>query len=520
MNKIHREGVDINTAFLAAAKRLRYSASRTKASILGRQEDINFPNSASLFSRGGIKETLRSIGQFGFRLAKPIFRPIAFRLRRYLIEGLRQDVLQEIQRTSAATVQELQAIRKSLRQDVENSLGVSRQEIQKASTTATAQELQAVKESLRQEVAHSLDVSRQEIQKASTTATAQELQAVRETLRQEVANSLGVSRQAIQKGTTTTTAQDLQAVRESLRQEIADSLGMLRQELQIRNDALMPRLDRIEQYSYATARRVAINCDSGEILVRTEVGFVLCAATDHALLASLVEAGELELGTRLLIQKFLKPGDVYVDVGANIGMHILAAARTMQGQGKIIAFEPFEPTKRMLEKTVWMNGFSDITEIHQAAVSNVSGRQNLYLGATSGHHSLFNLDTSEDISKKPVEVPLVRMDEIIPSDQKINLLKIDAEGAELEVIESGASLIMSNPDIALIVEFGPSHLRRRGHTPKQWLKTFTKLGLNYQAINASSGALEAWSIEQLEQVDSVNLFFSRDNSQAWSRLKA
>ena len=520
MNKIHREGTDINTAFLAAAKRLRYSASRTKASILGRQEEINFPDSASLFSRVGMQEALRSIGQFGFRLAKPVFRPIAFRLRRYLIEGLRQDVLLEIQRTSATTAQELQAVRRSLRQEVEHSLDVSRQEIQKATTTTTVQELQAVKESLRQEVEHSLDVSRQEIQKASTTATAQELQAVRESLRQEVANSLGVSRQEIQKTSTSTTAQELQAVRESLRQEIADSLGMLRHELQIRNDALMPRLDRIEQYSYATARRVAINCDSGEVLVRTEVGFVLCAATDHALLASLVEAGELELGTRLLIQKFLKPGDVYVDVGANIGMHILAAARAMQGQGKIIAFEPFEPTKRMLEKTVWMNGFSGITEIHQAAVSNVSGRQNLYLGATSGHHSLFNLETPEDLSKKPVEVPLVRMDEIIPPDQRINLLKIDAEGAELEVIESGASLIMSNPDIALIVEFGPSHLRRRGHTPKQWLKTFTKLGLNYQAINASSGSLEAWSIEQLEQVDSVNLFFSRNNSQAWSRLKA
>jgi FkbM family methyltransferase len=452
MNKIHREGVDINTAFLAAAKRLRYSASRTKASILGRQEDINFSNSASLFSRGGIKGTLRSIGQFGFRLAKPIFRPIAFRLRRYLIEGLRQDILQEIQRTSATNVQELQAIRKSLRQ----------------------------------EVAHSLDVSRQEIQKGATTIA----------------------------------APDLQAVRESLRQEIADSLGMLRQELQIRNDALVPRLDRIEQYSYATARRVAITCDSGEVLVRTEVGFVLCAATDHAMLACLVDTGELELGTRLLIQKFLKPGDVYVDVGANIGMHVLAAARAMQGQGKIIAFEPFEPTKRMLEKTVRMNGFSDMTEIHQAAVSNVSGRQNLYLGVASGHHSLFKLDTSEDISKRPVEVALVRMDEVMPSKQRINLLKIDAEGAELDVVESSASLIRNNPDIALIVEFGPSHLRRTGHTPKQWLGTFTKLGLNYQVINVYSGTLEAWPIEQLEQVDSVNLFFSRDNSQAWSRLKA
>jgi len=261
-----------------------------------------------------------------------------------------------------------------------------------------------------------------------------------------------------------------------------------------------------------------MNCGAGEVLVKTEVGFLLCAATDHGLLSCLLETGELERGTRILIQKYLRPGNVFIDVGANVGLHTLAAARAMRGQGKIIAFEPFEPTMRMLEKSIWMNGFSSMTEIHQAAVSNAAGRQQLFIGATSGHHSLFALEPSPNNAQGPVEVPLVRLDSVIAAGQRIDLMKIDAEGAELEVIEGAVSLIADNPEIALIVEFGPSHLRRTGRTPSQWLDSFNQLGLYYRVINNESGALEKWSLDALEQVESVNLFFARPESPAWERL--
>ena len=290
------------------------------------------------------------------------------------------------------------------------------------------------------------------------------------------------------------------------------------QEIQMRSDRLAARLDRIEGLSTVTARRVAITCANGEALVRTEVGFVICPADDHTLLACLIETGELERGTRILIQKFLKPGDVYVDVGAHVGMHVLAAARAMEGRGKIIAFEPFKPTVRMLEKSLLMNGFSDMAEVHQAAVSSSLGLQKLHLGTTNGHHSLFELNVPPDLAEEPVEVPVVRLDGVIPAGQRIDLLKIDAEGAELDVIEGGASLITGNSDIALIVEFGPSHLRRTGRTASQWLGGFAGLGLDYRVINDVTGALETWSLQRLEAIDSVNLFFSRNDSKAWSRL--
>ena len=276
-------------------------------------------------------------------------------------------------------------------------------------------------------------------------------------------------------------------------------------------------LERIEQYALASARRVAIHCGPGEILVRTEVGYILCSPSDHAVLACLLDSGDLERGTRYLLQNFLKPNNVFIDIGANLGMHTLAAARAMHGQGRIIAFEPFEPTQRLLTKSIWMNGFSEMTEIHQSAVSNRSGHQSLFLGASSGHHSLFQLTAASSLASQPVNVPIVRLDDVVPNSTLVDLIKIDVEGAELNVLESAKSLIASNPSIALIVEFGFAHLARTGHTTKDWLTAFHDLGLVYRAINADTGQLEEWTAAQLEAVDSINLFFARPKSIAWAK---
>lgn len=301
---------------------------------------------------------------------------------------------------------------------------------------------------------------------------------------------------------------------ETLQRTHAETLQLQRAQTETLEE-LQPRFDRIEQYGLATARRVAVNCGPGEVLVRTEVGYILCSAADHAVLAELLEAGEPEQGIRLLIQRLVGPGDVFVDVGAHLGLHTLAAARAMNGHGRIVAFEPFEPTQRLLQMSVLMNGFSAMVEIHQAAVSNHSGRQQLFLGMMSGHHSLFPPDLPAGTGDLSVEVPLVRLDDVMKAAPTIDLLKIDAEGAEMEVLDGARSLIEHNHEIALIVEFGPSHLRRRGLSARAWLSSFERLGFTHQVIVADSGCLEDWSIEQLEEAESVNLLFARADAHAW-----
>jgi hypothetical protein len=119
-----------------------------------------------------------------------------------------------------------------------------------------------------------------------------------------------------------------------------------------------------------------------------------------------------------------------------------------------------------------------------------------------------------------VQVDLTSLDEIIDPDLTIHLLKIDAEGAELDVIDGAARLLNSNPQIKLIVELGLSHLERAGHTIEDWLEKFRKLGFDYQIIDANSGELEAYCFEKLKASESVNLFFAKAKNAQSSGTKA
>jgi FkbM family methyltransferase len=307
--------------------------------------------------------------------------------------------------------------------------------------------------------------------------------------------------------------QELQLARDSFERTIISAQPDLKY-----LEASRDQLERIERYAFASARRVAVGGDPGEVLVRTSVGYLLCAASDYPLLATLVDVGELEAGTRQLIQRLVRPGETFVDIGANVGIHTLAAASAMQGRGRIVAFEPHPVTHGLLRKSLMLNGFTALAETHQAAVSNHTGRMPLHLGSTSGHHSLYPLE-GEQPTATTVEVPLLRLDDVIAADLPVDLIKIDVEGAELDVLDGAAATVGRNHDIALIVEFGFSHLRRTGHSTQDWLLAFERFGFGFQAIEPSTGTLLDWNAAQLESVDSINLLFARPASKAWERAR-
>lgn len=284
--------------------------------------------------------------------------------------------------------------------------------------------------------------------------------------------------------------------------------------IQDRLGQIQAGVSRAEQFSAASARRIAVACGPDELLIRTEVGYVLCAASDPALISVLIEGGELEPGTRQLIQRLLRPGDVFIDVGANIGMHTLAAAHAMQGHGRIIAFEPFEQTARLLSRTVWMNGFGDMVSVHAAAAAAREGAQTLYIGATSGHNSLYELPQAAGAGRT-VEVRTQQVDAAIPAGAPVRLIKIDVEGAELDVLAGCGATISGNPDIALIVEFDQAHLRRAGRATADWLAAFERFGLEYRVVDEATGVVETWTTARLERAGTANLFFARSQSPAW-----
>ena len=180
------------------------------------------------------------------------------------------------------------------------------------------------------------------------------------------------------------------------------------------------------------------------------------------------------------------------------------------------------PTFELMQKTIWLNGFSEMVESHLAAAFNLTGRRELHLGLSSGHHSLFPVERpsgSQAAGTEGTEVSLVKLDDVLASREKLDVIKIDAEGAELEVLEGATAVIERSPQIALVVEFGPSHLRRARRSTSDWFGQFAKRGLKYRAIHELTGALEDRTPEQLERAVSTNLLFARAEARAWRKAE-
>ena len=190
----------------------------------------------------------------------------------------------------------------------------------------------------------------------------------------------------------------------------------------------------------------------------------------------------------------------------------------MQGNGRVIAFEPFPRTSELLKRTVMMNGLASFCDVHQEAVSDQPGEKDLFVGRVSAHHSLIELDDLVSASSPPVKVPVVRLDDVIAPLDTVDLIKIDVEGMELEVLNGARRIVAENPKIAIIVEFGPSHLYRSGHSAASWLDSFTNLGFDRRVIDPVTGRLSTASIEELADVESTNLLFAATQSPVWERL--
>jgi FkbM family methyltransferase len=134
------------------------------------------------------------------------------------------------------------------------------------------------------------------------------------------------------------------------------------------------------------------------------------------------------------LKRILRPGQVYMDIGANIGTLVLTASPIVEPGGKVIAVEAHPVTFKHLEANVALNKFSNIFLVNSAA------------GERQGHIFFSNIN-SDDQNKvllqhsKGIEVKVDKLDNIFAAEPRIDLLKIDVEGYEKFVLQGAASTL-------------------------------------------------------------------------------
>jgi hypothetical protein len=161
-----------------------------------------------------------------------------------------------------------------------------------------------------------------------------------------------------------------------------------------------------------------------------------------------------------------------------------------------------------------LNGLSWV-EVRDQAVGEKAGRLTFHVSDIIGHSSLYALPEAEEA--RTVEVEVVRLDDVAPA-KRMDVVKIDVEGAELDVLAGMRGLIAKNPDLAIVAEFGPEHLKRVGQTPAQWFKAFGDLGFKAYIIDEATSACAPTSAKAAAKVVSANIAFVRAGGDAERRL--
>jgi len=144
------------------------------------------------------------------------------------------------------------------------------------------------------------------------------------------------------------------------------------------------------------------------------------------------------------LNDYLEPGDVMVDVGANIGETVLTAAIRVGSSGRVIGIEPHPRTFRFLADNLRLNGVANVDLINRA------------VGAVSGVVQ-FSDDRRDDMNRVgggDIQVPVETLDSLVPAGAAIALLKVDVEGYERFVFE-GAPEVLARTACVFFEVSGP-----------------------------------------------------------------
>ena len=294
---------------------------------------------------------------------------------------------------------------------------------------------------------------------------------------------------------------------ETLQQDVEQSAQVLA-EVEARHAAELARV----QASVAEVRthQRAPVFQAGPDVIVTEVdGFLLGVPSQEWRLAAYYGLRGLpEPGVMRLFTKLVQPGMVVVDIGAHIGIFTLYALRQLSGHGRVYSFEPTPRTFALLHDNVQVNGFleSGMVRFDRRAVSDRTGAAAFTAyAANSGHNTLF----AGAAAGETLTVETVPLDEALVHEPRIDVIKIDAEGGEPFILRGMARTLAANPEIRIVVEFGPEHLRRAGIEPLQWLEELVSLGLRVQRVDDLSGEPLPLDREGAANCVSWNLLLSR-----------
>jgi FkbM family methyltransferase len=181
-------------------------------------------------------------------------------------------------------------------------------------------------------------------------------------------------------------------------------------------------------------------------------------------------------GEREVISRYVRPGDVAVDIGANMGCYTLYLSKIVGPEGRVYAFEPSPENYSRLAGTA--SAIKNIS-LNRAAVGDNTGTAKLYLSdMLYVDHRLYRTGDR----RRSIDVDCVRLDDYFKGEDKIDFIKMDIQGFEYHAFLGMQELIRRNTNIKLIFEFWPFGLNAAGVEPFDLIGLLKEQGFNLYRI--------------------------------------
>jgi FkbM family methyltransferase len=197
---------------------------------------------------------------------------------------------------------------------------------------------------------------------------------------------------------------------------------------------------------------------------------------DYATGMAIASGQDYEPHVSAALRQLLEPGMTFVDVGANIGYFALLAASLAGPQGKVIAFEPNLENCDLFRRSIAANGFDGFVEIHPYAAAEKAQTFVLDVGGSSSNGRIIDF-TPQAVPgiNPPRVVEAVALDDHLADEARIDVVKMDIEGAEPRAFQ-GMRQVMQQHRPILLLEFCPFLIEVTSHlSPAAFLEELVAL---------------------------------------------
>jgi FkbM family methyltransferase len=208
-----------------------------------------------------------------------------------------------------------------------------------------------------------------------------------------------------------------------------------------------------------------------------------------------------------LLKKHIKQNDTVLDIGANIGFYATILSDIVGEKGLVHCFEPDSKNFEHLKKTT--ANFKNI-KINNKAVGPKTEKLKIY---TSKNLNVDHRTYKPEEYDKEIEIDAVSIDDHLASNPKVDLIKMDIQGFEMQAIQGMQNILDKNKDIKLISEFWPYGLKKAGSSVTDYFNFLSAKGFTCYLLEKNS--LQKLSLEKVTSIEPLgeehyfNIFATR-----------